>query len=124
MMGCHKFPTKKTCCFQGKFVCSFYMVFFCCSLFQTWIFSQWWTLNLTKPRFFGGKPEFLLLLVDCVFSSKRQAYATIEPRGSLLQKRFRLSGRRPWGPAILDFSIKESCRFPKPMVGPMGEGGW
>ena len=146
----HKFPTKKCCfreivsisalskimgvvtnslpkkrCFRRKCVCFFFLigVFVCCYLFQTWVISQWWTLKPNQTPFFGGKPDFFVCFSSMVFSSKRQAYATIGPCGSLLQKRFRLSGRRPWGPAVLDWSIRESCRFPKPMVGPMGGGG-
>ena len=125
LWGSSQIPYQKNVASKGNLCVFFFdgVYCFCCYLFLTWVISPWWTLNLTKPPFFQGKTRMFCCFSSMVFSSKRQAYATIGPRGSLLQKRFRLSGRRPWGPAILDFSIRESCRLPKPMVGPMGGGG-
>ena len=47
-------------------MCSFYMFFLLLPVSNVG-FSQWWTLKPNQTPFFGGKPEFLLLLVDGVF---------------------------------------------------------
>lgn len=115
--GGHKLSLPKKWCFQRKFVSVFFWYgVFCCYLFQTWVFKRGFfsvvtTLNPTKPRFFLGKPDFCCFS-SMVFSSKRQAYATIGPRGSLLQKRFRLSGRRPWGSRCLGLKHQGKLQVP------------
>ena len=120
----HKFPTKK-CCFQEKCVCVFDMFFFLLLPVSNVGFSQWWTLKPNQTSiFFGENQFFFLLLVDGVFHPNGKH---IRPSGRVAHcfRRDSVSlAEGLGGPAVLDWSIRESCRFPKLMVGPMGGGVW